>query len=241
MSIWRTGNGRNAFTLIELLVVVAIIAVLIALLLPALNSARKAAKAVVCGSNIKQISMAEQMYATENKDLVAGYIYDQYGVYGNFYEASYSDKTWAWFLTKMNYLPISNVFLCPSESPYVYTGGNSNTKYHIYGMRSIRYPNEWPGMAPVPDGFPACRFQFYRMSAIEDPDTFAMIGDTSNPFSRDPAALQWYYWYGKELCELGGGVAARHSNRANMWYADGHVEASDINKLRRVGIDAWNY
>ncbi len=64
------GQPRPAFTLIELLVVIAIIAVLIALLLPALIGARKAARASVCRSNLRQLGIAGGGYALDFKGLI---------------------------------------------------------------------------------------------------------------------------------------------------------------------------
>jgi prepilin-type processing-associated H-X9-DG protein len=57
---------RSCFTLIELLVVIATLTLLIAILLPSLNIARQHTKAVLCGSNIKQLVLGLIMYETEN-------------------------------------------------------------------------------------------------------------------------------------------------------------------------------
>jgi prepilin-type processing-associated H-X9-DG protein/prepilin-type N-terminal cleavage/methylation domain-containing protein len=58
---------KRAFTLVELLVVIGIIAVLIAMLLPAMAAARAQARSMACRSNVRQIAMACQMYANEQR------------------------------------------------------------------------------------------------------------------------------------------------------------------------------
>jgi prepilin-type N-terminal cleavage/methylation domain-containing protein/prepilin-type processing-associated H-X9-DG protein len=56
----------RAFTLIELLVVIAIIAVLAAILFPVFSQAREQARQTVCTSNVRQISLAVQMYVQDH-------------------------------------------------------------------------------------------------------------------------------------------------------------------------------
>jgi len=60
--------SRRGFTLIELLVVIAIISLLVAILLPSLSGARRAARASVCLSNIRQLELAHTLYAQTNKE-----------------------------------------------------------------------------------------------------------------------------------------------------------------------------
>lgn len=62
----RTFNrGVRAFTLVELLVVVAIIALLLSILLPGMSKIRGVTENVKCLSNLKQLALNVEIYATD--------------------------------------------------------------------------------------------------------------------------------------------------------------------------------
>src|SRR2546425_647228 len=117
LSTQKTASGFSSgpivvsgFTLIELLVVIAIIAILAGLLLPALSSAKSAAQSAKCKSNLRQLSLALNIYVSDF------HCYPESGAYSariwyeplNAYlEQPPNDPT--------NRLPYGGVFLCPSD------------------------------------------------------------------------------------------------------------------------------
>lgn len=58
----------HAFSLVELLVTIAIIAMLSSLAMPQYQRIRQKADSVACSSNLKQIGVAEHLYAQDNGD-----------------------------------------------------------------------------------------------------------------------------------------------------------------------------
>jgi len=68
----RSTHSPQGFTLIELLVVIAIIAILAAILFPVFAKVREKARQITCASNLKQIGLAEQMYANDYDDTYSG-------------------------------------------------------------------------------------------------------------------------------------------------------------------------
>jgi len=63
--ISRPPNRRYGFTLVELLVTAGVVMLLIGLLLPGLGRAREQARSTLCQSNIRQLALANGLYAQE--------------------------------------------------------------------------------------------------------------------------------------------------------------------------------
>jgi prepilin-type N-terminal cleavage/methylation domain-containing protein len=85
---WRLASAEAAFTLIELLVVIAIIGILAAMLLPVLGRAKESGRRISCLNNLKQLSLAAQMFVNDNQgnypprsetDRWPDHFYDDYG------------------------------------------------------------------------------------------------------------------------------------------------------------------
>jgi prepilin-type processing-associated H-X9-DG protein len=117
---------------VELLVVIGIIAVLVGLLLPALNKARRSAKAVQCMSNLRQLGQAYIMYADNNKSVVLDYgpLNDPTGA--PIWTGSYGIP-WAYNL--QTYIPtnVDSYIICPEcDSQRPRTGTNPGACFQSY-------------------------------------------------------------------------------------------------------------
>lgn len=109
---------QAGFTLVELVVVIAIIALLMAILVPSLQNSRQQTRVVLCGSNVKQLTVGLFMYESENQTFPYGFqdtLIPPPGGYPGFVE--YDRTGWWWF----NYIGgcfskgKKTVLRCPSK------------------------------------------------------------------------------------------------------------------------------
>ena len=210
------GSGRDGFTLIELLVVITIVAILVLLLSPTLTSMRQKANATKCASNLRGLGSAIQMSAAENNGrwliMPAGEIY----------------ATWDKTLREGGYLDSDKASFCPSWDP---------KKYGIYQTYGVT----WNCVAVAPDdpaiirntiqpiGLPR-EFYEINLKVITKPSQFLLMADSMTT-RFGPVKSQYHIVQESGMDE----IHLRHSNRANVLFADGHVDALDTVALKKIG------
>ena len=220
---------KNGFTLIELLVVISIIAILVSILMPALNKARGQARAVVCASGMKQISVAFNTYSIDNDD--------QIPIARLVMSDDEDSEPWIWSLLPYigenkndlegSFEEPADLWFCPSDKdPYPLGLSPHGQKYTSYAMngyhRTASSGSGWSGSSPELKFGPAGG---YRMTQIRFGSECMLMMETSY-FG------QIYDMYSQKLKKYNPCYQGHHrytsgfyhNNGMNIMFVDGHVE-----------------
>lgn len=151
---------RAGFTLIELLVVIAIIAILAAILFPVFAQARAKARQIACTSNLKQMSQAALMYATDYDGLILRAASNVSSIDRNIFGETINVPSFAeayhWQALWEPYTKNAQMFLCPggfdefrTAGRYVSTAsGGGMARRELWGQYGINYEGLCKTRAP---------------------------------------------------------------------------------------------
>ena len=221
-------HSRNRrFTLIELLVVIAILAILCALLLPALNKARGKGRSILCVNNLKQQSYDFAMYLQDNDGTLP-----LQGV-------AQTNTQWSAELYSLRNgsgwddSPIPKYSFCSLAKYPLPETRNAELSYGIHASHFGGGYEEQYG-SPIIYPIAGSYYNAFSVKRVKNASRYYFLSDSVN--YTDPKNRPT----GGHYLSSSIGIHFLHLNRANMLFADWHVETVDYANARyRVFQAPW--
>jgi len=227
------GRVGSAFTLIELLLVVAILGLLGAMLLPALARAKSKAHTVACISNHRQLGIALLSYCDEHGDTFPT------GAAASTVSAQPEDWIWWQVQADLSGQPSirdalgsalapylsgyrSSYFRCPADRDALARekAWIQNMNRELYTYSYSLNAHSMKGMASYISRDRSMTL-FNKLSSVVNPARKIMLAEEKGSASDGPgtAFIDDGRWQ-----PLGYPLTMRHAGKANVSFADGHVE-----------------
>lgn len=202
---------RSGFSLLEIIVVVTLLIVLMGLMLPFIRNTSNKAEILKCASNLRALGGKFILYAGDSQGILTMFTY---------LNGAGSSKPWADFLVEYGYMDRhSDLQLCPSEEPFKY-----NHRGRIYGTLPGTLPGDPYGMAM--QNYSITGNRWIRFSAIDVPSEYWLLADSWGSTFREQSYV--IKNSGDQALRL------RHGGKANVLFADGHVELMSKEQLKEL-------
>jgi prepilin-type processing-associated H-X9-DG protein len=239
---------RTAFSIIELLVVVGIIAELVGIRRPSLGRARRQARITECASNLRQIAMGMNIYATQNEGSFPGF--DMPSTGGNLWDVPHG------FVNELDRMGISfKTFLCPASQGVADATASLNT----YSSFNIIQYNVWiprkngSDIVPPSNNYAGSRFKIVSPKPAQPFAGPGSLGDTANamnPIISDiigsssgvtPPANADASGYGNiyQISAVSNHLDGSRVVGVNQAFADGHVELKGPKEVHPYYLGNW--
>ena len=229
---------KRGFTLIELLVVIAIIALLLSILMPGLQKVKEQARRLVCGNHLRNIGLANTVYAAKHDGWYVPIMYRFEEDLSNFHPwpnnkvfrdlLGYKDKESKYDEDGELYEEGETAFIAPKEFLCPSDKVSSKKMEDIYNVWLSYGGNitDWYGV------WDDIMYAGYRSERIRNPATELSFSESNDWWIWWSGADYYDGWdrYGHDTVEIyntytgGGATFYRHNEGANLLFYDGHVE-----------------